>query len=559
MTAVLAIGLVVLASLAIGVYGVRAARSTPDFLIASRQVGPGYNAMAIAGEYLSAASILGLAGLLLKNGLGTLWYAVGFTAGYVAVAALVAGPMRRSGAYTVPDFAEYRLGTSRIRKLCGCIVLVIMLLYLVPQFKGAGVVFQLVSGTPYWVGVVLAGLVVSASIAAGGMRSATYVQAFHYVLKLTFIAVPAVYLIVQAGTDTRTEALHPEPGTVFEQTTVVEFTVDTTFVVHEPTTVRDGQGQPHRLEPGSHTVAGDEQRVFPAGAAVPHPQGLPDLGGEQWSTPLLDIDGGHPLVGTWSTLMALTLGCMGLPHVVMRFHTSPTARTARRVAVGVIALLGVFYLFPAVYGLLGRVLTPQLVLTEATDTVAVALPAQAVPGSPGVVLTALVAAGAFGAFLSTSSGLLLALAGGLSHDLFSGSVPRLRLAVVVGALLAVLLALPTARLDINVLVGWAFAVAASTFCPLLVLGIWWRRLTVVGASAGLVVGAVTATGAVSTALVLDPSPGWAAMLLAQPAAWTVPLAFATMILGSLVGRAPDWSEHAVLRLHTPRHPGPESG
>lgn len=552
MTAVLAIGLVVAASVIIGAYGVRAARTTPDFLIASRQVGPGYNAMAIAGEYLSAASILGLAGLLLKNGLGTMWYAVGFTAGYVAVAALVAGPMRRSGAYTVPDFAEYRLGTPRIRKLCGCIVLVIMLLYLVPQFKGAGVVLQLVSGTPYWVGVVLAGLVVSVSITVGGMRSATYVQAFHYVVKLAFVAVPAVYLLVQAGADTRTEVLYPEYRTAFEQTTAVEFTVDTRFTVAEPTPVRDASGQTRELPPGPHTVSAGEELVFPAGAVVPQPENLPALGGDQWSRPLLDIDGGQPLFGTWSTLLALTLGCMGLPHVVMRFHTSPAARTARRVAVGVIALLGVFYLFPAIYGMLGRVLTPQLVLTEATDTVAVALPAQAMPGGVGTILTALVAAGAFGAFLSTSSGLLLALAGGLSHDLFRGSVPRLRMAVTVGALLAVLLALPTARLDINVLVGWAFAVAASTFCPLLVLGIWWRRLTVLGAASGLVVGALTATSAVFLALVLDPDPGWGAMLLAQPAAWTVPLAFATMILGSLPGRPPDWAEHAVLRLHAPQ-------
>ena len=177
-TAVLAIGLVLATSLFIGVYGVRAARSTSDFLVASRRVSPNWNALAIAGEYLSAASVLGLAGLLLKNGLGTMWYAVGFTAGYVAVVALVAGPMRRSGAFTVPDFAEYRLGAPRLRKLCGCVVLVIMLLYLVPQFKGAGVVLSLVSGTPYWVGVLLAGLVVSGSIAAGGMRSADFLARY---------------------------------------------------------------------------------------------------------------------------------------------------------------------------------------------------------------------------------------------------------------------------------------------------------------------------------------------------------------------------------------------
>ncbi|MFV2196481.1 cation acetate symporter [Nocardiopsis sp. LOL_012] len=550
MISVLTIGLVLVTSLAIGLYGVRAARSASDFLVASRRVNPNWNAMAIAGEYLSAASVLGLAGLLLKNGLGTMWYAVGFTAGYVAVVALVAGPMRRSGAYTVPDFAEYRLGAPPLRKLCGCVVLVIMLLYLVPQFKGAGVVFALVSGTPYWVGVVLAGLVVSGSIAVGGMRSATYVQAFHYVVKLGFIAVPAVYLVVVAGADTRSEALHPEWGTRFPESTSVEFTVGTRFDLDRPVTVTDSSGAEVELAAGEHTAEEGTEYVFPAGAPVPHPAGLPDLGGERWSTPLLDT-GGHPVFETWSTLLAITFGCMGLPHVIMRFHTSPSARVARRVAVGVIALLGLFYLFPTVYGLLGRVLTPQLVLLRGTDTVAVVLPAQAEPGAVGTLMTALVAAGAFGAFLSTSSGLLLALAGGLSHDLFQGSVPRLRLAVAVGACVAVVLALPAQRIDINVLVLWAFTVAASTFCPLLVLGIWWRGLTLPGAAAGLVVGAVTATGAVGWSILAE-APSWLpGVLLAQPAAWTVPLAFVTMAVCSRLARPPEWAEHAVLRLHSP--------
>ncbi|GHD33271.1 cation acetate symporter [Nocardiopsis kunsanensis] len=550
MTSVVAIGLLLVISLVIGIYGVRAARSASDFLVASRRVSPNWNALAIAGEYLSAASVLGLAGLLLKNGLGTIWYAVGFTAGYVAVVALVAGPMRRSGAYTVPDFAEYRLGAPRLRKLCGCVVLLIMLLYLVPQFKGAGVVLSLVSGTPYWVGVVLAGLVVSGSIAAGGMRSATYVQAFHYVVKLVFLAVPAIYLVAHAGADTRAEVLHPEWGTHFPDTIPVEFAVDTRFALEEPVTVTDPAGEEVVLREGSHSVTEGTEYVFPEGAPVPRPEALPELGGERWSTPLLN-QGGYPLFETWSTLLALTLGCMGLPHVIMRFHTSPTARVARRVAVGVIALLGMFYLFPTVYGLLGRVLTPQLVLLQGTDTVAVVLPDHAVSGSVGTFLTALVAAGAFGAFLSTSSGLLLALAGGLSHDLFQSNVPRLRLGVAVGACVAVLLALPAQMTDINVLVVWAFTVAASTFCPLLVLGIWWRRLTLPGAATGLIVGAVTATGAVGWSVLLPTPGGWVDVLLAQPAAWTVPLAFTTMMAISRFTRPPEWAEHAVLRLHSP--------
>lgn len=477
------ITLVLVASVVIGVWGVRAARSTPDFLVASRSIVPGWNALAIAGEYVSAASVLGLAGLLVKNGVGAMWYAVGFTAGYVLVAALVAGPMRRSGAYTVPDFAEYRLGSPRIRRMCGLVVLVIMLLYLLPQFKAAGVVLELVSGIPYWIGVLGAGLVVSSTIAVGGMRSATYVQAFHYLVKLAFIAGPAVVLIVLAGSDRREAAL----------------------AAHGPD---------------------------------------PD-----WARPLLDLDGsGHSLLATVSVLVATTLGAMGLPHVVMRFHTVAGARAARRVAVSVIVLLSLFYLFPIVYGLLGRIAVPS---PEETDVVPVLVPEAIAPGTVGAVLTALVAAGAFAAFLSTSSGLLLALAGGLSHDLFGGSLSKLRMGVLVGTALAVVLSLPAADVDINVLVGWAFAVAASTFCPLLTLGIWWRGLTATGATAGLLVGAASSTGAALASVILDLQPGTWSILLAQPALWTVPLAFITMAAASRPSSVPDWAGEAVLRLHVP--------
>jgi cation/acetate symporter len=272
----------------------------------------------------------------------------------------------------------------------------------------------------------------------------------------------------------------------------------------------------------------------------------------EWSRPLLDLENsGQPLLATWSVLLATTMGAVGLPHVIMRFHTSATAWTARRVAVGVIVLLGIFYLFPAVYGLLGRVYTPDLAREGDTDTVTVVLPGEIVPGAWGDVLTALVAAGAFAAFLSTSSGLLMALAGGLSHDLSRASVPRLRMAVAAGALVAVVLSLPAADVDINVLVGWAFAVAASTFCPLLVLGIWWRGLTLAGATAGLVAGVCAATGAALASALTDPGPGVLTVLLAQPAAWTVPLAFAIMIAVSRLGKPPDWAERAVLRLHAP--------
>ena len=540
---------VLLVTLLIGARGVAAMRTTSDFLVASRRISPTVNAAAVSGEYLSAASFLGIAGLVVKDGVGALWYPVGFTAGYVAMLALVAGPMRRTGALTVPDFADARLGSAPLRRLSALVVLVIGCLYLVPQFAAAGQVLGLVSGTPYWVGVVLAGAAVSTTLALGGMRAATYVQAFQFVLKLVLFIVPALWLVLQVGPDTRRDALAPVEFSRFAVATPVQFRLDTTFEVDEPTRVSVAGGPTQLLTPGRHVADAGSTWVFDAGAAVPRLGGGPP-GGPGWARPLLDpSDAGYPLLSTWSVLVATVLGTMGLPHILIRFHTSPDGRGARRTAAITVALLGAFYLFPGVYGLLGAVLLPELYLSGATDTVVVALPAKVDQGPLGTLFTALLTAGAFAAFLATSLGLLLAVSGALSHDLVPGTLRRLRFTPLAAAAAVVLLALPAASIDVGVLVTSAFAVAASTFCPLLVLGIWWPRLTASGAMVGMVVGLLASAGVIGVDLLLGPPPGLTAILLGQPALWSVPLAFATMVLVSLGGRPPAGAAAAMLRLH----------
>ncbi|HET8640888.1 MAG TPA: cation acetate symporter, partial [Pseudonocardiaceae bacterium] len=173
-----AIVAVTLATVAIGAYGLRLARTTSDFLVASRSVSPAWNAAAIGGEYLSAASFLGVAGLILKDGVDVLWYPVGFAAGYLALLLFVAAPLRRSGAFTLPDFCEARLRSRRLRKLATAFVVFIGWLYLVPQLQGAGLTVSTVTGAHYALGALLVGVVVTANVALGGMRSITFVQAF---------------------------------------------------------------------------------------------------------------------------------------------------------------------------------------------------------------------------------------------------------------------------------------------------------------------------------------------------------------------------------------------
>ncbi len=325
----------------------------------------------------------------------------------------------------------------------------------------------------------------------------------------------------------------------------------TVFVKAPVTVAIDGRSVP--LPPGEHRFDKGDTVTFPAGAAVPHVEGLAAQDGEGWLAPVSG-EGSRALFGTYSLILATFLGTMGLPHVLVRFYTNPDGNAARRTTLVVLALLGGFYLFPALYGVLGRVYTPHLLMTGETDAVVLVLPGAAIGGIAGELLSGLVAAGAFAAFLSTASGLLVSVAGVLSTDVLGrGSVRDFRRAALVAGIVPLVLALQVSGLDVSQVVGLAFAVAASSFCPLLVLGIWWRRLTDVGAAVGLAVGGGAAVSAVLVAVLGPDLSGWPATLVAQPAAWSVPLAFATMVIVSLATqhRLPVDVGATMLRLHAP--------
>jgi Na+(H+)/acetate symporter ActP len=536
------------AALGIGTYGVRIARTTSDLFVASRAISPWWNAAAISGEYLSAASFLGVAGLMLKFGASALWLPVGFAAGYLTLLLFVAAPLRRFGSYTIPDFAEARLPARGMRMLAAAIVLLISGCYLVPQLKGAGVTLRAITGSPYWVGVAVVAAIVALNVGLGGMRGITYVQAFQYWVKVFAIAFPAILLLLYLGGLPARAALFGEEvprtgpnGAVVEliepKTLTFPDTGDTTTV-----------------------PAGDLR--LPPDTAYPVAEGIDAQTGQEWSRPVAESGRGSPLL-IYSLLLATFLGTMGLPHILVRFYTNPDGSAARRTTVRVLGLLGAFYLFPAVYGLLGRAFTPELYTTGDTDSVVLRVPAAAWPGLPGDILAAIVAAGAFAAFMSTASGLLVSIAGTVSHDVVGGRGRirrrrrmRFRVAAVAGMVPPALLALATREVDISVLVGWAFALAASTFCPLLLLGVWWPRLTARGAAAGMIAGATVATGMIAAGLISGVSEeSGAGAILLQPAVVSVPIAFATMILLSL-RTTPQGVGAAMAALHVPEAVSP---
>src|SRR3954468_7227454 len=173
----LAVAVVSVATITVGSLGLRRARTTGDFYVASRAVSPGWNAAAVSGEYLSAASFLGIAGLVLTAGFDSLWYPVCYTAGYLVLLALVAAPLRRSGAYTLSDFAQLRLHLPLVRRLSPPAVVLIGWLYLVPQLQGASLTLSAQVGAPRWAGGLLVCVVVLIAVASGGMRSITFAQA----------------------------------------------------------------------------------------------------------------------------------------------------------------------------------------------------------------------------------------------------------------------------------------------------------------------------------------------------------------------------------------------
>jgi cation/acetate symporter len=609
-------GLLFMAALtvAVGAYARRFARTTSDFLVAARAVPPRLNAAAISGEYLSAASFLGVAGLVMQFGYDVLWYPVGYAAGYLVLLVFIAGPLRRFGAYTIPDFAEGRFDSPRFRRLAVGLVILIGLFYTLPQMKAAGITVATAAGVPYTVGVVIVAAVVVSIVVAGGMRGITLVQAMQFAVKLFAISVPVFALLIHFGSPDRlVSAAAEQPVPRLTATTSFTVAPGDLWSLSRPLTVTvEGRAGATMLPPGERggtarttyvgvpLAAGSQQNGPPrpvvlagrstlpagrvrweeparvtiaAGAPVPFGSDTPPSSGHAWVHPFGPLAGGsgHPLLFTYSLIIGIVFGTMGLPHILVRFYTNPDARAARRTAWYVLVLVSLFYLWPPLYGVIGRLHAAHLYTSNLTDAVVLLLPRQIDPGWVGEALAAVVAAGAFAAFSSTLSGLLVSLGGALGHDIYgrwlrpeASARARSRafqLSALLAGAVAALLGLSVEHFDISILVGWAFAIAASSFFPLLVLGIWWRRLTLLGAATGAAVGGLAATAGIvvtmlsfangTLARLLDAHSGLA-VVLAQPAIVTVPLAFGVMVSLSLLdGRVPSQVSTTMLQLHAP--------
>lgn len=539
MIARIAVAFVVTMTVLLGARGLRFARTTSNFFVASRAVNPVWNAFAVCGEAMSAASYLGVPALILVFGVDMLWTLVGWTIGFLLLSLFIAAPVRRFGSYTIPEFVEGRLDAPGLRPLVAIAVIVSSWFFLLAQLKGAGVVTRQLVGAPYWVGVAAVGVLVAANLSAGGMRGITFVQGFQFFFIFLGILVPFAVLAIDRTTGDDVPIVTEDvPRFATEQT--VDHPIDVTIEVPEAASVVvegsvGGRSGAIDLEAGLHEVTAGTSITWPAGVEAPFEAGTDRLTGDRWAAPLGDkgLGGGHPLYFSYASLLASMFGIIALPHIVVRYYTNPTGREARRTNLWVLAMIAPYYAMLPLIGAAGRVLAPGLLSTGDTDSTTVVVGNRLADGLAGELVDAVVSAGAAAAFLSTASGLLIAMAGALSHDILGAGVPQFRLAVWLGAAVSIAAGMAVETVDINVLIGWSTSIAATSIGPLLVLGIWWTGFTRRGALAVVVIGGSMTTTAVVLTMVGVADSGWPLAIAATPAAWSVPLAFAIGIVVSM--------------------------
>ena len=550
----------VLVTVGMGFWSAGKSKSTGDFFVAGRSVSVGWNASAISGEYLSAASFMGVAGMVMASGYDALWYPVCYACGYLFLLLFIAGPLRRFGAYTIPDFAEGRYDSPLFRKIAVCFVLFIGFFYTMPQMKGAGTTLSYIfPGLPYWAGVVVVGAVITLNVSLGGMKGITLVQAFQYWLKVFAITVPIFVVAALVG--------H------YQQHLAVNQTVQETVRTVTPGIERKAL---------SANAPKDEKWIAPFGSLT-----TKAVDAAIKVAPTVEAKAAleankrpYSLLYTYSLIIALVCGTAGLPHILVRFYTNPDGVAAKRTTMWVMILIGVFYVFPPVYGVLGRSLTPELydaVGSKGTDKVVLELPTLlAGRDYPvlGSILSGITCAGAFAAFMSTFSGLLVSMSSALAHDIYGRilrplSSPEQRLkafkwsALIIGVV-SVLLGTQVEKLNINFMVGQAFAIAAASYFPLLFMSVWWRGMTMQGAATGMLVGGLAALGAIALTTLSDVygftglATFWTEhplmrILCEQPAIWAVPLAITLMIVVSKATAAtiPADIRMKMLVLHAP--------
>lgn len=603
---VIAISLVValiLFTIGLSIFSRRFTRTTADFYLAGRKVGSFTNASAISGDYLSAASFLGVAAAVYASGLDGVWYAAGFAGGFMVVVLFIASPLRRFGEYTVADFAFGRFGSSRIRLVTVAAVLLTSLFYMAPQMFGAGSTWQVLVGTgilgmdPYTSGVVVVAVIMMFYVAVGGMKGTTLNQVFQF--WWLWFAMFLVVVFAFGSGFSYPDALAKASASKLVGTKTLSVT-EFVSPIKDPATgkpVLDDEGNPKT--PMANAKATMKPESFAAVmATVDKVKDTPEAATTKVDVLLgqgnklhklrtmLFAEPGHRYnwLDQLSMVLALVLGTAGLPHILNRYYTNPSGAAARRSTFWVLIFIGTFYIFAPIVGLAGRGIIFD---AAANGTYSAAAPLvdgflvkadQLMPTIGQLLggdwLMGIVTAGAFAAMFSTIGGLLIAAASAIGHDVYEKYVDTnaseakrvavAKISVVSFALVAlgIGLAIPASGLDkaypalIAMMVTWAFSVGASAFVPMLLTGIWWKGTTEKGAISGMLVGLVGSISIIFLnilmALKVIPSTGILGFLgaLTFPVIFTFPLALLTIVVVSKMdGRVPTNINEIWMRIH----------
>ena len=481
-------------TLGITIWAARQNKDTSSHYVAGGNIKGWQNGLAISGDYLSAASFLGIAGSIALTGFSGFYLSIGFLVAYLVVLLLVAEPMRNMGKYTFADMLASRFNTSSVRSVAALSTIAISMFYMIAQLNGAGALVGLLLGLPYWFSVIVIGILMTIYIVAGGMVATTWIQIIKAVLLILGSLILSILVLAQYGFN---------PLTLFA---AVESEI------------------------------GAEALVPPA--PVPGIEGL-----------FLSLD-------VISLNIALVLGTAGLPHILIRFLTVPDAKTARSSIITATWIIGLFYLLTPILGYGAALIVGQDAIAEENAAGNLAAP-QLAEALGGPIFFAFISAVAFATIVAVVAGLVVAASSAFAHDFYTNVIrggeaseqeqlKAARYAAIGIAVAAILLALPAESFNVAFLVALAFAVAASANVPVILLTIFWKRFNTTGAVTGILVGLISAVVLVllSPNVLTGPNPEPPAtpiipidyiFPLKSPALVSVPLGFLGCYLGTILG------------------------
>jgi cation/acetate symporter len=489
----------VAATLVITWYSARKSSGASAYFAAGRRITGWQNGLAVAGDYMSAASFLGIAGMIAMNGYDGFMYSVGFLVAYLTVLFIVAEPLRNAGKYTMADVLAYRLKPRPVRAAASLSTLTVSIFYMIAQMVGAGVlVRQLIPGVSYELAVIGVGILMVVYVVFGGMLATTWVQIIKAVLLMGGSLLLSILVLQRYDFDL---------GKFFSSLTAIT------------STTADGQSV--------------TRNFLTPGLIFKNPWDQISLG------------------------MALLLGTAGLPHILIRFYTVPDAKTARASVVWAMLIIGLFYIMTTFFGFgAASLLGPDHIAANGGTNMAAPELARFLGGE---IFFAFICAVAFATILAVVAGLTISASTSFAHDFFVNvlhhgkeqkpgeevRVARIT-AFVVGALSIVIAIVLGPSVNVAFLVGLAFAVAASANLPVMVFSLFWKRFNTAGAVTGLLVGLASSIVLILVSPDFMKNPLFP---LKNPALISVPLGFLGAWLGTILSKEkPDEAKFTELMV-----------